>query len=313
LLTSIAQSMKDPNGIAARAIPALLFGPDHPYGGTPAGNEAAVKSFTRAQLLGFKDRWLRPDNAELFVVSNLSLEALKPQLEAAFAGWTAPAVPRGVKAFNATPPRTTSPRIVLINRPDSPQSVIFAGELTPVDPKSDITALSVGSDVLGSSVSSRINNDLREQKSWSYGAFSYPQLTQHAVPYLVVAPVQADRTGDSVAELMKQLKAITTTNGVTGDELTQAVATEVGSLPGEFETGSAVIDAMQRMALYNRPDDYYEQLAVKYRALNTAGVDQAVRAALNPDAFTFVVVGDAAKVKPQLDKLGVPVEVMQPQ
>jgi predicted Zn-dependent peptidase len=313
LLTSIAQSMKDPNGIASRALPVLLFGADHPYGGTPAGSEAAVKGFTRAQLVGFKDRWLRPDNAELFVVSNLPLEQLKPQLEAAFAGWQAPAAPKGLKAFTATPPKPAGTRVVLINRPDSPQSVIFAGQLTPVDPTSDISAFTVGSDVLGSATSSRINTDLREQKSWSYGAFSFPQLTQHAVPYLVIAPVQADRTGDSVAELIQQLKGITTTNGVTGDELTQAVANEVGGLPGQFETGTAVLSALQQMALFNRPDDYYEQLAAKYRALQTGDVDQALRAAIKPDAFTYVVVGDAAKVKPQLDKLGVPVEVMPAQ
>jgi predicted Zn-dependent peptidase len=305
--------MKDPNGIASRALPVLLFGADHPYGGTPAGSEAAVKGFTRAQLVGFKDRWLRPDNAELFVVSNLPLEQLKPELEAAFASWKAPDVAKGVKAFTATPPTPGGTRVVLIDRPDSPQSVIFAGQLTPVDPKADISAFTAGSDVLGSSVSSRINQDLREDKSWSYGAFSFPQLTQHAVPYLVIAPVQADRTGDSVGELIKQLKGITTTNGVTGNELTQAVANEVGGLPGQFETGTAVLSALQQMALFNRPDDYYEQLAAKYRALQTGGVDQALRAAIKPDAFTYVVVGDAAKVKPQLDKLGVPVEVMPAQ
>jgi zinc protease len=212
-----------------------------------------------------------------------------------------------------TPPKPAGSRIVLINRPDSPQSVILAGQLTPVDPTSDVTAFSAGSDVLGSASSSRINMDLREEKSWSYGSYGFPQLTEHAVPYLLIAPVQADRTGDSVAELLKQVKGITGANGVTADELTQAVATEVGGLPGQFETGAAVLSAMQQMALLKRPDDYYEQLTPKFRALNTAGVDQAVRAAINPDAFTFVVVGDAAKVKPQLDKLGVPVEVMQPQ
>jgi len=313
LLTGIAQSMKDPNGIASRALPVLLFGANHPYGGTVAGNADAVKSFTRDQLVGFKDRWLRPDNAELFVVSNLPLEALKPQLEAAFAEWHAPSVPRGVKAFDATPPSSAGSRIVLIDRPGSPQSVILAGELTPVDPKSDITAFSIASDVLGSSVSSRINADLREDKGWSYGAFSFPQLTQHAVPYMVIAPVQADRTGDSVAEVLQQLKGITTTKGVTGDELIQAVANEAGGLPGQFESGTAVLGALQQIALFDRPDDYYEQLTAKYRALKSGGVDQALRAAIRPDGFTFVVVGDAAKVKPQLDKLGVPVEVMQPQ
>ena len=71
--------------MAARELPMLLYGPNHPYGGTQLGSPTAVKGFTRAQLLAFKDRWLRPDNAELFVVSDLPLAELKPQLEAAFA------------------------------------------------------------------------------------------------------------------------------------------------------------------------------------------------------------------------------------
>jgi zinc protease len=311
LLTSIAQARTTPNSMAARELPLLLYGPNHPYGGTQLGSEAAVKGFTRAQIVGFKDRWLRPDNAELFVVSDLPLAELKPQLEAAFATWKAPAEPRGTKTFTAPQARPTAPRIVLIDRPGSPQSVIYGGELTPVDPRSEITPFDAGTTVLGGSEASRINQDLREQKSWSYGAFGIAQMMENAVPFIVVAPVQADRTGDSVAELVQQLKGITTTNGVTRPELQQAVATQVGALPGEFETGSAVLGAMMEMSMFHRPDNYYEQLPAKYRALNTAGVDQALRGAIDPNAFTFVVVGDAAKVRPQLDKLGIPVQVVE--
>src|SRR5205085_10657294 len=109
--------MKDPNGIATRALPVLQFGANHPYGGTVAGNADAVKSFTRDQLVGFKDRWLRPDNAELFVVSNLPLETLKPQLEAAFADWRAPSGPGGAKAFDVTLPSSAGSRIRPIDPP----------------------------------------------------------------------------------------------------------------------------------------------------------------------------------------------------
>jgi len=311
LLTEIAQAKTDPNSMAARELPVLLFGPTNPYGGTQLGSDVAVKSFTRAQLLDFKDRWLRPDNAELFVVSDLPLAELKPQLEAAFAGWKAPAVPRGTKAFTAAAARPTAPRIVLLDRPGSPQSVIYAGELTPVNPRSDITPFDAGTTVLGGSTASRINQDLREQKSWSYGAFGGAQLMENATPFFIVAPVQADRTGDSVAELVQQLKGITTTNGVTAPELQQAVATQVKALPGEFETGSAVLGAMAEMAMFHRPDNYYETLPAKYRALDTGGVDQALRGAIDPNAITFVVVGDAAKVRPQLDKLGIPIQVAE--
>ena len=312
LLTSIAQAKTDPNAIASRALPPLLYGEDHPYATTQLGTEAAVKGFSRDQLVGFQQRWLRPDNAELFVVSNLPLATVKPMLDQAFATWRTPAVERGAKSFAAVQARAPGTRIVLIDRPGSPQSVIYGGELTPIDPRGENTPVFAGSDVLGGSTASRINLDLREQKGWSYGAYSYPQLTQNAVPYLISAPVQADRTGDSVAALLKQLKDISANKGVTSDELALAVASGVGALPGQFETGGAVLSAMQQIALYGRPDDYYEQLPARYRALTTGGVDQALRGAIDPNRFTFVVVGDAKSVKPQLDKLGVPVEVMEP-
>ena len=83
-------------------------------------------------------------------------------------------------------------------------------------------------------------------------------------------------------------------------------------LPGRFETSGAVLGAMMTNASIGRPDNYYELLADKYRALTQAGLDQALSAAVDPNGFVWVVVGDAAKVKPQLDKLGMPVEVIQP-
>jgi hypothetical protein len=83
-------------------------------------------------------------------------------------------------------------------------------------------------------------------------------------------------------------------------------------LPGQFETSNAVLGGMNANMLYRRPDNYYELLADKYRALTQTGLDQAMRSAIDPNSFTWVVVGDAAKVKPQLDKLGIPVEVIAP-
>jgi predicted Zn-dependent peptidase len=312
LLTSIAQAKTTPSAMAARALPALLYGEGHPYATTSQGNETAVKSFSREQLIAFKERWLRPDNAELFVVSDLSLATLKPILETALGTWQAPAGERGTKSFGPLPPRPKSPRIVLIDRPGSPQSFIYGGELTPIDPRAENTALFAGSDVLGGSTASRINFELRERKGWSYGSFGYPQLAVAAVPYLVQAPVQADRTGESIAALMTQIRGIVGAKGVTTEERVRAVANSIGGLPGQFETGAAVLSAMQTNTLYGRPDNYYELLGDRYRALDNRTVDLALRQAIDPNGFVWVVVGEAAKIRPQLEKLHMPIEVIQP-
>ena len=312
-LTAISQLQKDPNGIGQRILPTLLYGPDHPYATLAGGDATAIGRFTRDDLTGFKDAWLRPDRMKIFVVSDRPLAEIQPLIEAQFGQWATPAVAAGVKNFGAMPARPQSPRIVLVNRPDSPQSVILAGQITPVDPRSNnIEALGSANDVLGGSFLSRINMDLRESKGWSYGVGGSARLSEKAVPYIITAPVQADRTGDSIVALNQQIGGFLGTKGVTQEELSRTIANRVNALPGQFETSTAVLGAMMTNDLYGRPTNYQEGLAAKYRGYNAASLDGAIRAAVDPKGFVFVVVGDAAKVKPQLDKLGLPVEVIQP-
>ena len=101
-----------------------------------------------------------------------------------------------------------------------------------------------------------------------------------------------------------------TTRGVTKEERDRTVANSVNRLPGQFETSSALLGALLSMDVLKRPDDYYVTLPAKYQAQTTATLDQAARAALDPKGFTWIVVGDAAKIRPQLDKLGIPIEVV---
>ena len=115
--------------------------------------------------------------------------------------WAAPAAPRGAKNFTAPPARPAKARIVFIDRPGSPQSVILGAQLTPIDPFGDVVPVSSANDVLGGNFLSRINMDLRETKGWSYGVRGSIGLNVQAVPYLISAPVQADRTADSIKAL----------------------------------------------------------------------------------------------------------------
>ncbi len=310
-LTGIAQSQKDPNSMAARALPALLYGANHPYASTGMGDVTAVTAITRDDLIGFQQRWLRPDNMKIFVVSSLPLAQLMPKLEARFGTWAAPAVAKGVKSFTAPPPRATAQRIVLIDRPASPQSIILGGQLTQIDPRGNIIPVSGASEALGGNFLSRINMDIRETKGWSYGVRSSVNYAVNASPYIVNAPVQADRTGDSLKALNDDISEFLTTKGITEEELARAVSNNVQALPGRFETSNSVLAAMMSNDLYGRPDNYFELLGDRYRGLTRASTDQALRSVLDPKGFVWVVVGDAAKVRPQLDKLGIPIEVMQ--
>ena len=307
LLTGIAQETKDPSGIARRTLPPILFGADHPYATAGSGDAAAVAKISRADLVRFKDQWLRPDTLEIFIVSDLPLSEVTPLLEARFGNWQAPSIAKGVKNFPAAAVNRGA-RIVLVDRPNSPQSLIYGAVLTPARAQDDITNLTSANDILGGNFLSRINMDLRETKGWSYGVRGSVSLNEQAVPYYISAPVQADRTGDSLAALIDNVDRFLGKEGVTPAELTRTTNGNVRGLPGNFETSAAVLNAMQTNALYKRPDDYYERLADIYRAQTASGLDAAARASINPRNFIWIVVGEAAKVRPQLAKLGLPIE-----
>ena len=310
-LTSIAQTQKDPTRVARRLLPVVLYGANHPYGGPPGGDPKAIGAFGQADFAGFAQRWLRSDNAKLFIVSDRPLSEIQPLLEARFGNWAPPAAAKGTKSFIAATPRPASPKILLVNRPGAPQSSIVGAELLPLDPKGDIIPFDAANDVLGGDFNARLNMDLREDKGWSYGVGGQESVMLHAVPYTVSAPVQADRTGDSLAELNKLISEFLTAKGTTAEERERVVTKSINQLPGEFETSGAVLGAMMNIDMLGKPDNYYETLAPKYRALTPASLDQAARAALEPKGFIWIVVGDAAKIRPQLEKLGMPIEVVE--
>ncbi|HEX4801836.1 MAG TPA: pitrilysin family protein, partial [Sphingomicrobium sp.] len=311
-LTAIAQTQKDPTRVAFRVLPSVLYGANHPYGGPSGGDPAAIAKFTRADLIGWEQRWLRSDNVKIFVVSDRPLSDVQPLLDERFGHWAPPAgAPKGVKDFTAPPPRPTSPKILLVNRPGAPQSSIVGGQLLPLNPEGDIVPFDTANDILGGTFLSRLNMDLRETKGWSYGVSGDSSVVEHAVPYMVSAPVQADRTADALAALNQDITEFLTTKGVTQEERDRTVANSVNRLPGEFETSGSVLSAMMSMDVLKRPDDYYEKLAPDYRAQTPASLDQAARAALDPKGFTWIVVGDAAKIRPQLEKLGMPIEEVE--
>ncbi|MHA7819245.1 MAG: M16 family metallopeptidase [Erythrobacter sp.] len=306
-VTGIRAQMRSPQGIAFRAIGVELYGTDTPYGGVTTIE--GVGAITRDDLMAFKDTWIRPDNGEVFVISSLPMEEVVEQLNAAFGDWTAPATAKGEKDFSSLPTATEGGRIVLINRPNSPQSFILGAQVTPLSASDDSWVdFANANNSLGGNFLARLNMNLRETKGWSYGVRGGPQARENTVAYAISGGVQADRTGDSVAEMIRETREFLTTNGVTDEELARNVASEIGELPGRFETSGAVLGAMQSLALYGRPDDYYEGLVAKYEAQTRESLDAAARGALDADNFVWVVVGDAEVVEPQLEALGLDVE-----
>ena len=313
-LSAIAQAQSNPRALAARNLSPLLFGAAHPYGlpGDGLGDARSVAALSPAALRAAHDKWLRPDAARITVVGDVTMEQLKPLLEAAFGKWQPPAQARPVKRLDLGIP-APSPRIVLIDRPNSPQSVIVGGRVLPLTGKDrDQEALELANEVLGDGFLSRLNLDLREDKGWSYGVRSAVSSPVGPRTLSVVAPVQADRTGDSIRLLLDHMSAFPAKKPVNAEELTRVTDGNIRGLPNRFQTNSQVLGAIVANDRLGRPDDYYATLPTRYRALDGAALNRAAQQYLQPAGLVFVVVGDRKVVEPQLKSLPLPLEIATP-
>ncbi|KGB53182.1 Peptidase M16-like protein precursor [Sphingopyxis sp. LC81] len=310
-LNRLKAELNNPNAIASRILTPVLYGADHPYGIPPSGlgNAKSVAAVTRDQLAAFHTAWIRPDNARIFVVGDTTLAEVKKQLDTTLGQWQAPATAKPTKHFEIAIP-APKPRILLFDRPKSPQSVILAGKVLGAKGGDELEVLRSANDIFGGNFLSRFNTNLRETKGWSYGVRSRISGDQDRLTWVAAAPVQADRTGDSIKELQSDLKSFLGDKGVTKEELERTINGSVRELPGSFETSGDVLGGIRQIVKFSRPDNYYETLPATYEAMTAAEIDAAARKALSVDGLVYVVVGDAAVVKPQLDGLGLPVETV---
>jgi zinc protease len=309
-IPGIAQEKAQPLSLALRLLPPAIYGAGHAYGVpfTGSGTEESITSITRTDLVGFKDTWLRPDNARIFIAGDATLAEITPLLERAFRDWDAPSTPRPTKNV-ADVPLPRSPRVILIDKPNSPQSFILAGHVAPGLGSDRDLAIEAMNDVLGGTFTARVNMNLREDKGWAYGAQTVFQNAKGPRPFLVYAPVQTDRTGDSLAELIRELESIKADRPVSPDEMSRVIAGSTRELPGQFQTAGAVLSSLITSARYGRPLDYAATLKERYEALQLADLESATEF-VAPQSLIWVIVGDLAQIRSQVEALGIaPIEI----
>ncbi len=168
----------------------------------------------------------------------------------------------------------------------------------------DEIAIVTMNNVLGGTFGARINMNLREDKHWSYGAQSLFFGARGQRPFLAFAPVQTDKTKESLAEIDKEFRGILGNRPVTADELAKAQANETLRLPGSRETMTAVGASISSMIQFGLPDDYYETYAAKVRALKLSDMADVAHKVIRPDNMVWVVVGDRSKIEAGIRELG---------
>jgi zinc protease len=275
---------------------------------TGSGTEESIASITRDDLVEFKEMWLRPDNARIFIAGDTTLAEITPLLERAFRDWDTPSAPRPTKNV-ADVPLPSSPRVILIDKPNSPQSFILAGHVAPGLGTDRDLAIEAMNDVLGGNFTARVNMNLREDKGWAYGAQTVFQNAKGPRPFLVFAPVQTDRTGDSLAELIRELESIKNDRPVSDEEMGRVIAGSTRELPGQFQTASAVLSSLITSARYGRPLDYAATLTERYEALQLSDLEAATDV-VSPRSLIWVIVGDLRQIRTQVEALNIaPLEI----
>lgn len=308
-LTAIEREESDPQGLASNALPILLFGENHPYGRgfSGNGNKQSVAAISREDMIKFHKNWLNPSKATIFAAGDIDKQALIDKLEGRFGKWKSPKIALPTKNFDVAIPAPQN-KIVVIHRPNSPQSLIFAGQILPYKGADDLLKLNAANEILGGSFLSRINLDLRETKGWSYGTRNSIIRGQDRVIYTMRASVQTNQTGPSVAAIDAQVRDFLGPNGVTKAELERTINGNVRELPGQFERTSAILGQMESDVIYGRPSNYAETVAARFKAMTANDLNMAMKDAIKPEGFTWVVVGDVNLIKDQLEALDLPIE-----
>ncbi len=301
-LARIQREKVQPVQMALRVFPQLLYGANHAYGNplTGSGTEATVSGMTRGDLVRFHRTWFKPNHATLVIVGDVSMAEIQPKLARLFSRWQAGDVPQKNVGTVADQPRSL---VYILDRPGAEQSIIFAADLAPPKANPHEYAIEAMTSLLGGQFTSRVNMNLREAKHWSYGAFTLVWDARGQRPFIAYAPVQTDKTKESMIEVDRELRGILGPKPVTADELAKAQANLTLTLPGNWETMDAVQGSLEQLVTFGLDDHYYETYAQRVRALTIPDAAGAAQEAIRPDHLVWVVVGDRAKIEAGIREL----------
>ncbi len=302
-LAQIEEEKSSPFGMALRVFPALLFGQGHAYANpfTGSGYESTVSKITREDLVKFHQTWFKPNYAKLIVAGDTTMAEIRPKIEALFKDWAKGTAPKkNIQTVEAKDRKA----VYIIDKPGALQSVVLAGLPAPARTPADEVAIEAMNNIVGGDFTARLNMNLREDKHWSYGAGTFIAGTKAQRPLLAYAPVQTDKTKDSLVEIMKEMSDIVGPRPATGPELDKAKDLATRTLPGQWETMGAVGASIGEILRYGLPDDYFTTYPDKVRALKLDDVTAAAKKVVRPEKLTWVVVGDRAKIEPEIRSLG---------
>jgi zinc protease len=301
-LAGIQREQSTPIQMALRVFPGLLYGPGHVYSNplTGSGTIASVEKMTREDLAKFHQAWFKPNHTTLVIAGDTTLSEMTPKLEKLFSGWKPGQTPEKAIKNVQMPAKSV---VYMMDKPGALQSIIVVGNIAPPTANPNEIAIDAMNDGLGGLFLSRINGNLRENKHWSYGTRTLLWSARGQRPWITIAPVQTDKTKESLVEINKELRGILGDHPLSQEELGVVQDSETLSLPGSRETQQEVGNSINDLVQFGLPDDYYDTMAAKIRALKPADAAAAAKIIVHPDNLIWMVVGDRAKIEAGVKEL----------
>ncbi len=295
-LTEMLRRHDEPNEIAGAMLYQTLFGKDHPYARSPLGREADLRSFTTADLRDFYAAHFSPGRSALIVVGDVSPDDLKPMLETVFGGWrsVAPSAEPVVPEASQVSGRT----VYLVDKPGSAQSVIRIGRVGPERKTADYHAIQVMNTILGGSFTSRLNQNLREDKGYTYGARSSFDMRRKQGAFVAGAAVQTAVTGPALAEFIKELRGIR--EPLPEEEVVRAKNFLTMRFPAGFQAVRQVAGRLAELQNFDLSMEDLETYTDHVLAVTPEDASEAARRYVDPDNLAIVVVGDRSVIEEQV-------------
>jgi zinc protease len=291
-LTELLQLRDQGAAIASIAFPAIIYGSAHPYGAPAQGTEASVKALTTGDLQSYYQANFRPNNATLIVVGDVTPAQVEQKINTLFGSWQRADIPQ---INYSDPPKSGTTTIFLIDKPGAAQSSFRIGAVGVPRSTQDYFALTVMNTILGGSFSSRLNQNLRETRGYTYGAGSRFDMRRAAGPFLASAEIVTAKSDSALLEFMKELNGIR--QMVPPAELSRAKRYLQLQLPGNFETTQQIAAALVPVALYGLPLDYYNNYVQNIEGVTQADVARVAQQYINPGSLAVVIVGDRKTIE----------------
>jgi zinc protease len=300
-LVALTQARAQPNAIASRVFPRIVFGSNHPYGRVVT--EESLKAIGREDIVAFHKAYYQPGRALITVVGDTTQAAARPVIEKALAAWT-----KGGDRPTFNYPAVADPRpttIFLVDKPGAAQSTFAIGRPGPPRSTPDYYALQVMNTILGGMFQSRLNANIREEKGYSYGVNSNFAYGKGPGPFRTGGDIVTAKSDAALVEFMKELRGIIGSRPITDEELTTAKDALIQRLPGTFASVSSVNAAITTLWTQNLPDDYYQQYTKRISAITKEDVLRVAKQYVTVDNLAIVIVGDRSVIEGPLKATGI--------